>query len=115
MSWLRMITRFTAVSLVVLFISYLLPGLAIIPFSAAVLVGFFIAGLGYLVEILALNKEALPFTYGLIGFIVTFTGLTVLKLKLLNLHISWLGLILTSLIIGLIDLIIPSTIKRTNE
>ena len=115
MSWVRMITRFTSVSLVIFFIGFLLPGFAIIPFSSAVLVGFLIAGLGYLVEKLALKKEAFPFTYGLIGFIVTLTSLSVLKLRLLNQQLSWLGLLLTSLIIGLIDLIIPSTLKKTNQ
>jgi len=107
-----MITRFTSVSLVVFFLGSLLPNLALIPFPSAVLAGFFIAGLGYFVEKLALKKEAFPFTYGLIGFIVTLSGLTVLKLRLYNLHISWLGLLLTSVIIGLIDLIFPSTLKK---
>jgi putative membrane protein len=111
-----MITRFTSISFVIFFISSLLPGLALVPFPHAVLIGFFLAGLGYFVEKLTLKKGAYPFSYGLIGFIVTLTGLTLLKLRLLNLQISWLGLLLTSLIIGLIDLIIPSTInKRLTE
>ncbi len=106
-----MITRFIAVSLAILFIGYLLPGFSIIPFSTAVLGGFFIAGLGYLIETVALKKEALPYTHGVVGFTATTLGLIVFKVLLLTINISWLGLILTSLIIGLVDLIIPSSLK----
>lgn len=111
MSWLRTISRLITVSLVLLLIGYLLPGCSVLPISTSFLMGFIIASFGFLSETLILKRKSLPYTYGLNSFIISLIGITLLKSLLPNIQISWLGLILSSLIIGLVELIIPTTIK----
>jgi hypothetical protein len=106
-----MISRLTTVSLVLLLIGYLLPGCSVLPLSTSFLVGFTITSFGFLSEILILKRKSLPYTYGLNSFVISFIGLTLIKLFLPDVNISWLGLVLSSLIIGLVELIIPTTIK----
>jgi len=96
--------------LVVLGLGYLLPIFSVLPVSTAFLAGVLIAGLAYLVETFFLKKEVLPFTHGLITFFLSLGGLTFLKIGF-QADLSWLGLLLAALIIGLVDLIIPSALK----
>lgn len=109
MFW-RFMIRMVTVCLVVLSLGYLLPIFSVLPVSTAALAGVIIAGLGYVVETLILKKEALPFTHGLISFFLSLGGLTFIKMSL-QMDFSCLGLLLAALIIGLVDLIIPSTLK----
>lgn len=111
MAWLRTIIRFTSSTLLLLFLGYILPGYTVLSFSAAVIGGFFLAGLGFLSEVLILKKEAPPYFHGLAGFITALVGIFLLQLFLPGVRISWLGILITALIIGLTDLIVPTTLK----
>ena len=110
MPWLRFGIRFITASLVISGIGYLLPIFSVLPLSHAALAGLTIAGFGYLFETFILKKEVLPFTHGLISFILSLLGLIFLR-TILQMEFSWLGLLLAALLIGLVDLIIPSTLK----
>ncbi|NLC52448.1 MAG: hypothetical protein GX770_00575 [Firmicutes bacterium] len=110
MSWRRFGFKFAAAFFVILGLGYLLPYFSVLPVSTAAIAGLTIAGLIFFVETIILKKEVLPFTHGLISFSLTLFGLTFLKI-VTTIDLSWLGLLLTALIIGLVDLIIPSTLK----
>ena len=110
MPWLRFAVRFVAISVIVLGLGRALPQFSIIPVSTAAVAGLAIAGLGYLIETLILKKEVLPFTHGLISFFLSLGGLFFLKTGF-KIDFSWLDMLLAALIIGLVDLIIPSTLK----
>ena len=69
-----------------------------------------IAGLNFFVETIILKKEVLPFTQGLISFFLSLFGLISLKM-VSGIDFSWLSLLLAALLIGLVDLIIPATLK----
>lgn len=109
MLW-RFTIRLFTVGLVLLSLGYLLPIFSILPLTTAFLTGVFIAGLAFAVEIFLLKKEVLPFTQGLITFFLSLGGLSFLKIGF-QVDFSWLGLLLAALIIGLVDLIIPTTLK----
>jgi putative membrane protein len=106
----RLAFRLINVFLVVFGLGYLLPVFSVLPVSTAALAGLIIASLSCLVETLVLKKEILPFTSGLISFFLSLGGLIFIKV-FLKINLSWLGLILAALLIGLVDLIMPSTLK----
>ncbi|HHT04760.1 MAG TPA: phage holin family protein [Hydrogenispora sp.] len=110
MSWRRFGFKFAAVFFVVLGLGYLLPNFSILPVSTAAIAGLVIAGLNFFVETIILKKEVLPFTQGLISFFLSLFGLISLKM-VSGIDFSWLSLLLAALIIGLVDLIIPATLK----
>ncbi|HHW12358.1 MAG TPA: hypothetical protein GXX33_05075 [Firmicutes bacterium] len=110
MSWRRFGFKFAAAFLVVFGLGYLLPNFSVLPVSTAAFAGLTIAGLSFCVETLILKKDVLPFTYGLISFFLSLFGLAFLKMGA-AIDLSWLGLLAAALIIGLVDLIIPSTLN----
>ncbi|HBR28117.1 MAG TPA: hypothetical protein DD734_03575 [Firmicutes bacterium] len=109
MPWFRFTVRFVTVSLVVFGLGRILPQFALLPVSTGVLFGLAIAVLALFIETFILKEEVLPFTHGLISFFLSLFGLFFLKTGYAP-DISWLGMILAALIIGLVDLIIPVTL-----
>lgn len=110
MSWRRFGVKFAVTCAAILSLGYLLPVFSVLPVSTTVSVGLTIAGLHSFVETVLLKKEILPFTHGLISFFLSLFALIGLKM-VTTIDFSWLGLLLVALINGLVDLIIPATLK----
>lgn len=107
MLWFRFVVRFVTVFLVVFGLGQILPQFALLSMALPVLAGLTIASLSLFIEIFILKTQVLPFTHGLISFFLSLGGLFFLRIGY-GLDISWLGMILAALIIGLVDLIIPA-------
>lgn len=110
MSWRRFGLKLATAFIVLLGLGYLLPLFSVLPVSTSAIAGLTIAGLSFIVETLVLKKEVLPFTHGLISFFLSLFALILLRM-VAKIDFSWLGLLLAALLIGLSDLIIPSTLK----
>ncbi|HEX2954536.1 MAG TPA: phage holin family protein, partial [Bacillota bacterium] len=107
--WLRTIIRFVVAALVLMFIGYIVPGFSAISFGTALLAALVIAGLSYVVE-LFLGRKASPYAHGVVGFLVSALVIYLTQFIVPGLSVSLIGALLGSLVIGIIDLFIPTKV-----
>ncbi|MGE5550717.1 MAG: phage holin family protein [Bacteroidota bacterium] len=110
MDWLRHILRFVIAALVLMFIGYLVPGFSALNFFSALLAALVIAGLGYLIELL-LGKKVSPYAHGVVGFLVSAVVIYLTQFVVPGMAVSLLGALLASLVIGIVDMFIPTRLK----
>lgn len=108
--WLRPIVRFATAALVLLFVGYVVPGFSALTVWDAILAALVIAGIGYLVE-LAFGREASPYAHGITGFLVSAAVIYVSQFFVRGLSVSIIGALLASLIVGVIDMFIPTRLR----
>lgn len=106
-----MIVRFIVSALVLLLVSYIVPGLRVAGFTGALIAAVVIAVLGYLVE-LAFGNKVSRFARGGIGFV---TAAVVIYLSQFivpgSISVSIIGALLASLVIGIVDSFVPTTLR----
>lgn len=107
---LRMIVRFIVSALVLMAVGYVLPGFGPIGFLNALLAAVVISILGYLAESL-LGDKASPQSRGVIGFISAAVVIYAAQFLVPALDVSILGALLASLVIGLIDIFVPTELR----
>lgn len=110
MDWLRTIIRFVVSALVLMFIGYLVPGFSALSFGSALLAALVIAGLSYLVERF-MGRDTSPYAHGVVGFLVSALVIYIAQFIVPGLSVSILGALLGSLVIGIIDLFIPTKVR----
>lgn len=110
MNWLRHILRFVIAALVLMAVSYLVPGFSRLGFINALLAALVIAGLGYLVELL-LGRDVSPYARGVVGFLVSAVVIYLTQFVVPGMAVSILGALLASLVIGIVDMFIPTKLK----
>lgn len=107
----RTIVRFVVSAIVLLLISYLLPGIKVSGFMGALLAAVVIAGLGYLVE-LVLGDKISPRSRGVVGFVVAAVVIYMAQYIIPSyLSVSLLGSLLAAFVIGLVDAFIPTELR----
>jgi uncharacterized membrane protein YvlD (DUF360 family) len=104
-----LILRFVINAVVLLIISYLVPGFAIAGFWTALLAAVVIAVLDYAIQAI-FKIDASPFGRGLSGFIVAAIILYLTQYIIAGVAVSFWGAIIAALVIGLVNLIIPGRI-----
>jgi len=110
MDWLRHILRFAVAALVLMLTSYLVPGFGALNFFSALLAALVIAGLGYLIELL-IGRNVSPYAHGVVGFLVSALVIYVTQFIVPGMSISILGALLASLVIGIVDMFIPTKVR----
>ncbi|HHZ20436.1 MAG TPA: phage holin family protein [Firmicutes bacterium] len=110
MDWVRTIVRFVIAALVLMFIGYVVPGFSALSFSTALITALVIAGISYLIE-LFLGQNASPYAHGVVGFLVSALVIYITQFLVPGLSVSVIGALLASLVIGLIDLFIPTKVR----
>lgn len=110
MDWLRTIVRFVVAALVLMFIGVIVPGFKTMNFTNALLAAIVIAAVSYLIE-LVLGRNISPYAHGVVGFLVSAIVIYITQFIVPGMSVSVIGALLASLIIGLIDLFIPTKIK----
>jgi putative membrane protein len=110
MDWLRTIIRFVVAALVLMFIGAIVPGFKAIGFSSALLAALVIAGISYLIE-LVLGRDISPYAHGVVGFLVSAIVIYITQFIVPGMSVSVIGALLASLVIGLIDLFVPTKVK----
>jgi len=108
--WLRHILRFVIAALVLMLIGYLVPGFSGLNFLSALLAALVIAGLGYLIERL-LGRNVSPYAHGVVGFLVSAVVIYVTQFIVPGMSVSILGALLASLVIGVVDMFIPTKVR----
>lgn len=108
---LRTIIRFLVSAIVLLVVSWLIPGFSVAGFTGAVIAAIVIALLGWVVEKL-LGEKVTPRSRGVVGFISAAVVIYLAQYIVPgSISVSILGALLASLVIGLIDVFIPTEIR----
>ena len=103
--------RFLVSAIVLLVVSWLIPGFSVAGFTGAVVAAIVIALLGWVVEKL-LGDKVTPRSRGLVGFISAAVVIYLAQYIVPgSISASVLGALLASLVIGLIDIFIPTEIR----
>ncbi|MCY0875162.1 MAG: phage holin family protein [Firmicutes bacterium] len=104
------IVRFVVSALVLLFVGLIVPGFQIAGFWTAVFAAIIIAAIGWVVERL-FGRNVSPYGRGLVGFIVGAVVIFLAQAIVPGMHVTILGALLASLVIGIIDLFVPTTMR----
>lgn len=104
------IVRFAVSALVLLFIDLIDPGFHIAGFWTALFAAVVIAALGWVIERL-FGHSMSPYGRGLVGFISGAVVIFLAQAIVPGMHVTILGALLASLIIGIIDLFVPTTMR----
>lgn len=105
------VVRFIVSAFVLLFTSWLLPGMSVNGFVGAIITAAIIAALGYAAEKL-MGDNVSPRNRGLTGFITAAVVIYLAQFIIPGLfQVSFIGSILAALIIGFIDYFVPTVIR----
>ncbi|WP_062305729.1 phage holin family protein [Alicyclobacillus sendaiensis] len=103
--------RFVVSALVLLLVSHLVHGFYIRGFWRAIIAAIVITLLGLAMEAL-FGRQISPYGRGIIGFISGAIVIYVAQIFVHGMHVSIIGALLASLVIGIIDLFIPTSFRR---
>jgi putative membrane protein len=106
---LSLILRIVINSIVLLVVSYFVPGFSIRGLWPAILAAVIIAILDYAIEAI-FKVDASPFGRGITGFIIAAVIIYLTQFFVAGVAISMWGAIIGALLIGLADLILPGRI-----
>lgn len=107
MQFLGHVVRFIVAALVLMFVGWILPNFSVGGFWSALLLALVIALLGWIVEGI-FGKRINPFGRGIVGFIVSALIIWVAQFIVGGVSVTLIGAILAALVIGIIDLFIPT-------
>ncbi|MBY0052782.1 phage holin family protein [Brevibacillus agri] len=106
MTIMRHLVRFVVASVVLMFVGFLVPGFSVSSFWTAFLAAVVIALLGWVVEAMFGDRIS-PYNRGIIGFLVSAVVIYLTQFIVSGFHVTVVGALLASLVIGIIDLFIP--------
>ena len=107
---LRLIVHFIVSALVLLVLSFILPGFAVVGFGGALLAAVVIALLGYIVEAV-MGDRISPQSRGIVGFIVSAIVIYVAQFFVPAMTVSILGAALAAIVIGIVDAFVPTELR----
>lgn len=105
-----MIIRFIVSALVLMLVSFILPGFKVAGFTGALIAAIVIAILGFIVESL-LGDKISPQSRGIVGFITAAVVIYLAQFVVPAMSVTWWGALLASLIIGVIDAFVPTELR----
>ncbi len=108
-SWIGMIIRFIVAAIVLMVTAWLTPGFSRMGFGTALVAALVIAALNWVIQ-RVFKIDASPFGKGIIGFIVSAVIIYLTQFLVPGMSISIWGAIIASLIIGIIEAIIPTNV-----
>lgn len=105
------IIRFIISALVLLVVSWLVPGLSVAGFTGALIAAAVIALLGWAAE-KVIGEKATPQARGLTGFLAAAIVIYVAQFIVPGtIEVNILGALLASVVIGLIDAVVPTELR----
>jgi len=107
---LRLIVRFIVSALVLMFVGFILPGFGPISFLNALIAAVVISVLGYLIEAL-FGKNVSPQGRGIIGFLTSAVVIYLAQYIVPDLDVTIIGALVAALIIGIIDIFVPTELR----
>ena len=105
------IVRFIVSALVLLLVSYFVPGMRVAGFWGALAAAAVIALMGYLIERL-MGEKVSPRSRGIVGFVIAALVIYLAQFLIPSmLSVTVIGALLAAFVIGLIDAFVPTTIR----
>lgn len=104
---MRHIIRFLVAAFVLWIVSFLVPGFEVAGYGTALLAAIVITGLGWLIETF-MGREVSPYARGIVGFLVSAVVIYVTQFIVAGVKASILGALLAALVIGIVDLFMPT-------
>ncbi len=108
--WLAHIVRFVVAAIVIMVVSYITPGFSRLGFGYALLAAVLITVIGYALETM-FGKNISPYAHGAVGFIVSAIIFYVIQFLVPGMTITVLGALIAALIVGIIDMFVPTGIR----
>ena len=108
--WLRHIVRLDVSALVLMFVSFLVPGFMTASFTTAVVAAIVITLLGWLVEAV-MGRTVSPYARGIVGFLVSALVIYVASLIVTGFSVTVGGALIAALVIGIVDMFVPTTLR----
>lgn len=106
-----LIVRFIVSALVLMLVSWILPGISVRGFTGALIAAVVIAVLGYVVESL-LGKKVSPYGRGAVGFISAAVVIYFAQYIIPSyLSVSLIGSLLAAFVVGLVDAFVPTALR----
>lgn len=105
-SWIGIITRFIVAAIVLMITAWLTPGFSRMGFGTALIAALVIAAMDWIIQ-RVFKIDASPFGRGIVGFIVSAIIIYLTQFLVPGMSISIWGAVIASLIIGIIDAILP--------
>jgi len=110
--WLGMIVRFIVSALVLMLVSYVVPGFRVFGFTGALIASVVIAVLGYAAEAIFGREKITRTGRGAVGFVVSAIVIYLSQFIVPgSLQVSIIGALLASLVIGIIDTFVPTELR----
>lgn len=104
--------RFVVSALVLMLVSWLLPGIQVAGFIGALVAAFVIAALGYGIERIIGNKKISPHNRGIIGFLTAAVVIYLAGFIIPGyLNVTIIGALLAAFVIGIIDAFVPTELR----
>ena len=107
---LGLIVRFIVSAIVLMVVGFMLPGFATLKFWQALIAAVVISVLGFGVESLFGSKISQQ-NRGLVGFVVSAIVIYVAQFIVPGMSVSILGAALAAIVIGIIDLFVPTELR----
>lgn len=108
---LRAVIRFVVSAIVLMLVGWLLPGVKVSGFWGALIAAAVIAIIGWIIESM-LGDKVSPRSRGLVGFITAAVVIYIAQFIIpAYLSVTIIGALLASVVIGLIDMVVPTTIR----
>ena len=108
--WVRAVVRFVVSAVVLMFVGAVVPGFRTVGFGSALLAALVIAGLGWVIEAF-LGRGVSPYSRGLVGFLVSAAVIWAAQFVVPGMSVTLLGALLAALIIGIVDLFVPTALR----
>lgn len=105
------VVRFVVSALVLMFVGFIVPGFAPLTFFHALLAALVIAAIGWVIEA-TMGAKVSPFGRGVVGFIISAIVIWATQFFVPGMQVSILGALLAAVLIGVIDLFVPTAITR---
>lgn len=110
MGILGAVVRFVVSAVVLMLVGYVVPGFSRITFWEALLAALVIAAAAYVVETL-FGRRVSPYNRGIVGFAVAAVIIYLTQFVVPGMQVSIFGALIASLVIGLVDLVVPTTVR----
>lgn len=106
MTFVRHLIRFIIAAVMLLIVSWLVPGFTIVGFWTAFLAALIIAAIGWVVEAL-LGERISPNSRGVVGFLTSAVVIYFAQFFLDDFRSTIIGALLAAAVIGIIDRFVP--------
>ena len=107
---LGLIVRLIVSAIVLMLVSFLLPGFASMGFTVSLVAAIVIALLGFIIESV-LGKSISPQNRGIVGFLTSAVVIYLTQFLVTGMEVTILGSALAAFVIGVIDASVPTELR----